>query len=871
MRILIKGGVWKNTEDEILKAAVMKYGLNQWARISSLLVRKSAKQCKARWYEWLDPAIKKTEWSREEEEKLLHLAKLMPTQWRTIAPIVGRTPAQCLEHYEKLLDAAQSSAMGEGESLDPADDPRRLRPGEIDPTPEAKPARPDPVDMDEDEKEMLSEARARLANTRGKKAKRKAREKQLDEARRLASLQKRRELKAAGLDLPQRKRKLKGIDYAKEMPFPKQIPKGFYDSSSELDRERAARDSPDFINVTLQRLEAKRRDDEEDRRRRQDAQRHNKQKREDLPSYIQQINKINDPAQMKQRPRMKLPDAQITDTELEEMAKLGYTPEDLAVAGVGGSDGGVAEGGVTKALLSNYGRGPTPFRVPASKAGGAAIAGRTPARQDTVLMEAQNLAALTVARTPLLGEQNSQLHSTFSDFGGVTPARTDVQTPNPLATPAHKSGLIAGSQTPLLHGASGSRALATPGGNRTPAMGSQTPLRDGLSINSADQALAGVSGDPSQQQLVLDPRLERQRAMMLQANLKLGLQSLPEPSNDYKFVIPAVPEEDEDMNGLKSANGREEDAADTERRRLAVEKAREAKKLRMRSQVLRKELPRPLGLTESFISGENPAETSAKSDYNSVVEDELRKAMTVEMLVAEQEVKNEMTKLLGNDAFEYPIKGVNPPKTKPVMDELTEEELLAARDALQAEAGTLGAEDLRGLVAGLEEESSNSEWLFVPSKKTFVRYPATAAQAKTVAAEPDLLEALQYRFKQLFEWNKNESARAAALEKKVGLYHGGYESRASALSNTLSQPPQQQQQQPSLHAQLDQASLELACFESLQIAERQAVRERGAKVEREVEVQRVREATLQARYAGLVQERERLLQVAAINSSLALL
>lgn len=90
-------------QDEILKAAVMKYGLNQWARISSLLVRKSAKQCKARWYEWLDPSIKKTEWTREEDEKLLHLAKLMPTQWRSIAPIVGRTPAQCIERYEKLL------------------------------------------------------------------------------------------------------------------------------------------------------------------------------------------------------------------------------------------------------------------------------------------------------------------------------------------------------------------------------------------------------------------------------------------------------------------------------------------------------------------------------------------------------------------------------------------------------------------------------------------------------------------------------------------------------------------------------------------------------------------------------------------------
>jgi pre-mRNA-splicing factor CDC5/CEF1 len=114
MRILIKGGVWKNTEDEILKAAVMKYGKNQWARVASLLSRKSASQCKARWYEWLDPSIKKTEWSRDEEEKLLHLAKLMPNQWRTISSAVGRTAGQCLEHYEKLLDQAQENTAAEG-------------------------------------------------------------------------------------------------------------------------------------------------------------------------------------------------------------------------------------------------------------------------------------------------------------------------------------------------------------------------------------------------------------------------------------------------------------------------------------------------------------------------------------------------------------------------------------------------------------------------------------------------------------------------------------------------------------------------------------------------------------------------------------
>jgi pre-mRNA-splicing factor CDC5/CEF1 len=140
MRIIIKGGVWKNTEDEILKAAVMKYGKCQWSRVASLLTRKSAKQCKARWYEWLDPSIKKTEWNREEEEKLLHLAKLMPNQWRTIAPIVGRTAGQCMDHYEKLLDQAQEQAMQEADAAaaggssssgaaGASEEARRLRPG----------------------------------------------------------------------------------------------------------------------------------------------------------------------------------------------------------------------------------------------------------------------------------------------------------------------------------------------------------------------------------------------------------------------------------------------------------------------------------------------------------------------------------------------------------------------------------------------------------------------------------------------------------------------------------------------------------------------------------------------------------------------
>lgn len=85
----------------------------------------------------------------------------------------------------------QRKEEGDDEAVD---DTRRLKPGETNSNPETKPARPDLKNMDEDEVEMLSEARARLANTQGKKATRKMRKKQLEEASRLASLQKRREL-----------------------------------------------------------------------------------------------------------------------------------------------------------------------------------------------------------------------------------------------------------------------------------------------------------------------------------------------------------------------------------------------------------------------------------------------------------------------------------------------------------------------------------------------------------------------------------------------------------------------------------------------------------------------------------------------------
>ncbi|QPG73930.1 hypothetical protein FOA43_001245 [Brettanomyces nanus] len=236
--IYVKGGVWTNVEDEILKAAIAKYGLNQWSRVSSLLSKKTAKQCKQRWEEWLDPRIKKMDWDKKEDEKLLRMIKLRPNQWNSIGILMNRTVNQCIERYQQLL----SDTM-EGESTD--NDLRMVgnfvsknSDGELNLNAESKPARPDLEEMDDDEKEMLSEARARLANTQGKKAKRKARERMLEESKRISLLQRRRELKQVGINtrIKNKKKYATQMDYNADIAFERRPAEGRFDISEELVR-----------------------------------------------------------------------------------------------------------------------------------------------------------------------------------------------------------------------------------------------------------------------------------------------------------------------------------------------------------------------------------------------------------------------------------------------------------------------------------------------------------------------------------------------------------------------------------------------------------------------------------------------------------
>ena len=167
--------------------------------------------------------------------------------------------------------------------------------------------------MDEDEKEMLSEARARLANTRGKKAKRKAREKQLEESRRLAALQKRRELKAAGIELSSRSRKSRGIDYNSEIPFQKAAPVGYFDPSGEDAAAEAAiaQDEQGFKPVLKSKLDAVNRDAAEEKARKEDAAKLKRKREQALPEAVAQLNRLNDPLAIAKRSKLLLPPPQV--------------------------------------------------------------------------------------------------------------------------------------------------------------------------------------------------------------------------------------------------------------------------------------------------------------------------------------------------------------------------------------------------------------------------------------------------------------------------------------------------------------------------------------------------------------------------------
>ncbi|KAJ2703049.1 Pre-mRNA-splicing factor cef1 [Coemansia sp. IMI 203386] len=729
MRVHLKGGVWKNTEDEILKAAVMKYGKTQWSRISSLLVRKSPKQCKARWYEWLDPSIKKTGWSKEEDEKLLHLAKLMPTQWRTIAPIVGRAPAQCLERYQRLLDEAEARAAGDddlglrgeaGAEGRPSD-ARKLRPGEVDPNPETRPARPDPVDMDEDEKDMLSEARARLANTMGKKAKRKARERQLEEARRLAALQKRRELKAAGVELKPKKAK-KGVkahmDFNVEIPYERKPMPGFYDTTEELAREDRGNTAASLKGRFLDTLEAKSRVERE-----ADARAEAKRKRENRQNVafvrsseqkgLDAIAAREEADQAAKRKRLVLPAPQVDDQELENIAKIGQQTV-LARELVGG--------GATDSLLGEYS---------SVSSVGATRTPRTPAQANRIMNEALAQRVQAQQATPLLGAKAQETSPPTREIAGpgtgfassLPQGSADMATPNPLASTL---------------------------GSSTNKRGCVVTVRDELGLNTpGQQGLADAT-----------PRERKAAGRSLREQLAHKLAALPKPKNEFEIVVPdAQPSEIEDAEESRKDQGSSatiEDQADVERQMELLRLQEVERSLHRRTQCVQRGLPRPDVLSASVVAvADDPA--------------------------VGRIISNEMRRLILHDSQQYPVAG------KPILrapsdmhieepEEISDEQLAQARALVAAEISDAGIE-----YAEIEEDA----WRKAENAEIWIGQESRYVRADEVTGE-QLVGKYKTELGARRELMTQEAAKAAKIEKKLAVTLGGYQARSKMFNDKIS-------------------------------------------------------------------------------------
>jgi hypothetical protein len=102
----IKHGKWSKEEDALLKEAVSFYGEKQWRLISKHVHGRTPTQSLHRWSKILKPGLVKGPWSPDEDELLRSwVATEGPTKWSGCATnIQGRSGKQCRERWFNILD-----------------------------------------------------------------------------------------------------------------------------------------------------------------------------------------------------------------------------------------------------------------------------------------------------------------------------------------------------------------------------------------------------------------------------------------------------------------------------------------------------------------------------------------------------------------------------------------------------------------------------------------------------------------------------------------------------------------------------------------------------------------------------------------------